>query len=56
MTLNIKDKRYDYDTFQCILLQMQVQDLQKITKREFLEFFLLNEGYSRLKTVQETLR
>jgi|Transcript_21485 serine phosphatase RsbU (regulator of sigma subunit) len=56
MTLNIKEKRYDYDTFQRILLEMQVQDVQKITKREFLEFFLLNEGYSRLKTVQETLK
>ena len=53
MTLDIKNKRYDYDTFQRILIEMQVKDVKKITKREFLNFFLLDNGYGRLNDLRK---
>ena len=53
MDLDIENKRYDYNTFQRILLEMRPRDPKKITKREFLNFFLLDDGYDRLSELQK---
>lgn len=53
MDLDIENKRYDYNTFQRILLEMRPRDPKNITKREFLNFFLLDDGYDRLSELQK---
>ena len=49
---NVKKNRYDYDALKAVIREMAPLDPEKILKSEYLDFFLLRNGYKFTKDQQ----
>ena len=49
---NVQKNRYDYDALKAVIREMAPQDPAKILKSEYLDFFLLRNGYKFTKDQQ----